>query len=81
MSASTKTTVTTTKKKPLLDQILGKDTIVEERKVVTVTKNPDGTTKTSTAVERVKLEKKDKKKEHKDKDHKVNKRFCGFVFC
>lgn len=34
---------------------------MEEKKVVTVTTRPDGTKQTSTAVERVKVEKKDKK--------------------
>jgi hypothetical protein len=58
---------------PLLDQLLGKDTVIEEKKVVTVTTRPDGTKQTSTAVERVKVEKKDKK-EHKERKSPVRSR-------
>ena len=51
----------TSRKKPLLDQLLGKDTVVEERKVTTTTIMPDGSKKIETHTETKKIDKTPKK--------------------
>jgi hypothetical protein len=51
----------TSRKKPLLDQLMGKDTVVEERKVTTTTVMPDGSKKIETRVEKTKIDNTPKK--------------------
>ena len=59
MRSETKTKVT--KKKPLLDQLLGKDTEVEEIKTTTTITMPDGSKRIETRTESRKIDKTPKK--------------------